>query len=159
MKKISLLLSAGLLSLTFAVDIHTIETEIENIQKLPPQERVEKMNELKTEILAMHDGEREKLLAIIAEKHHIKTETTAHNTKGTHNKHNKVEDENGGEHKTEMRHNMDEEHDAMMYETHHRFEMDHDRVDTDHDTVKHEDVDTDRDDADRDNDSDDDKDH
>ena len=104
MKKITLLLTTGLLSLSFALSVNDVEAKIQNIQKLPPKERVAQMNALKEQIASMKPTDREKVMAILTKTHETMTTTMQQTKEKMHTKAN------------DMQHQMDTDHDNMDHE-------------------------------------------
>jgi len=77
--KLSLVGIALFATQTFALTSQDVERQIQEIQNLPLQQRVEKMNELKSELRNMNEQERNEIIKEIAEKHHIEhTKTEFH---------------------------------------------------------------------------------
>jgi len=134
MKKITLTL-LGLFSSLFALDATDIEAKIQEIQKLPPQERVEKMNALKMEIRALNENEREKVIEALAKTHEIKTEKNQEMQ--THMTQTKTKI---GTHKAEMEHNMLGQEHNMPEVEHNTPEIEHEVPEIEHNMpeIEHE---------------------
>jgi hypothetical protein len=66
MKTIVLMICIGFI--TFVSGAESINEQIEKIQNVPTQERVELMNRLKLQIAAMNEAEREEALNVLQQK-------------------------------------------------------------------------------------------
>jgi len=153
MKKITLtLLGLGLFSSLFALDATDIEAKIQEIQSLPAQERLEKMNELKMEIRAMNENEREKVIEALAKTHEIQTEKTQMQTnmsntqtqmqtKAGEMQHNMMEKAQTEHEMPEMNHEMPEIDHEMPEMDHEMPEIDHEIPEMDHDTIDKPEID------------------
>ena len=69
--KLSLIGAALLVTQVFALTPQDVEKQIQNIENLPANQRVEKMNELKAELRNMNEQERHEIIKTLAEKFHI----------------------------------------------------------------------------------------
>ena len=142
--KLSLVGIALLATHAFALTAQDVERQIQEIQNLPAQQRVEKMNELKSELRNMNEQERHEIMKEIAEKHHIEhTETESHiRDFQNHNnvmKHQDMEYQNGNHQGLD---HQDIEHNDVEHN-------DVDRPDVEHNDADKNDNDRDRDKGDK----------
>jgi len=134
--KLSLVGVALFVTQTFALTPQDIENQIQEIQNLPLQQRVEKMNELKSELRNMNEQEREEVVRYMAERHHIANrEMESHMRDGKN--HDKMEHQRGDMNRDHMeRGDMDRDHmdrDHMDRDHMERDHMDRDHMDRDRD--------------------------
>jgi len=118
--KLSLVGIALFATQAFALTAQNVERQIQEIQNLPVQQRVEKMNELKSELRNMNVQERHEIIKGIFEKFHREhTETESHMRNGK--KHEKMGHKEGY---------MNRDHKDVDYID--RDHMDRDHMDRDH---------------------------
>jgi len=144
MRLSSVLIGLGLATSLFAaqnnnINPQEIERQIAEIQQLPLQERVAKMNEIKEELRHMNEQEREAIIREIAHIHHVENHEIDSNFK-----HNKYENgmHHGIEHMNDNTEHIEHDTEHMEHEVEHKEIEHHEIRDFDTDRVERNDRDT-----------------